>query len=125
MGLFSTLLGTADEMDQDDLLEEYQELMAHQEELVSGYSFIRDTIIFTNKRLIIVDKQGLTGKKKVMISVAYKAISRFCIETSGHLDFDGELRLWIGSEKEPSIIEEFDSGVNLIDVQRILARYAL
>jgi len=53
--------------------------------------------IFTNKRLILVDKQGITGKKIEYFSVVYKSISRFSIETAGNFDLDAELKIWISS----------------------------
>lgn len=48
--------------------------------------------MFTNKRLIFVDKQGFTGKKVEHMSVVYKSISRFSIETAGSFDLDAELK---------------------------------
>ena len=88
-----------------------------------GFKLIRDTFIFTNKRLILVDKQGLSGKKTEYLSIGYKSISRFSIETSGHFDLDAELKIWISSEQQASIQKKFNKKVNIYDVQKILAKH--
>jgi hypothetical protein len=62
---------------------------------------IRDTFIFTTKRLILVDKQG-NGKNRIQINFL-KSISRFSIETAGTFDLDAELKIWVSSELQPSI----------------------
>ena len=81
---------------------------------------IRDTFIFTDRRLILVDIQGLTGKKTQYMSIPYSKITRFSIETSGHFDLDAELKLWIGSDKEP-LEKTFNKKVNIYDLQKVLA----
>ena len=68
-----------------------------------AFKLLRDVYIFTSKRLILVDKQGLTGKKVEMLSIPYRAISRFSVETAGHFDLDAELKIWISSGVEPAI----------------------
>jgi len=81
--------------------------------------------IFTNKRLILVDKQGLTGKKIEYFSVVYKSISRFSIETAGNFDLDAELKIWISSEVNPSVSKKFNKQVNIYDLQKVLANHVL
>lgn len=61
---------------------------------VAAYRTIRDSAIFTNKRLIIRDAQGLTGKKIEMYSIPYSSINMWSSENSGKLDFNSELELW-------------------------------
>lgn len=51
-----------------------------------AYQLVRDSFLFTNKRLILVDKQGITGKKVEYHSILYKSISHFAVETSGNSD---------------------------------------
>jgi hypothetical protein len=63
MGLFSGLLGNAGEVKKEDLLKEYSNLLIEGESIEIGFKLIRDTFIFTSKRLILIDKQGLTGSK--------------------------------------------------------------
>ncbi|MTI30325.1 PH domain-containing protein [Cytophagales bacterium RKSG123] len=125
MGLFSSLLGNAGVVDLEKLISEYNMLLVEGEEIEIGFKLIRDTFIFTNKRLLLVDKQGITGKKTEYLSVSYKSISRFSIETAGTLDLDAELKIWISSEFKPSIIKKFNKSVNVYDVQKVLAQHVL
>ena len=125
MGFFSALLGNAGVVQPTELHSEYGILLAGGEAIEIGFQLVRDVFIFTNKRLILVEKQGLTGKKTDYLSVAYKSISRFGIETAGHLDLDAELKIWVSSEAEPSIVRKFNSQVNIYDVQRVLAQHVL
>ncbi|MBD2720591.1 PH domain-containing protein [Hymenobacter armeniacus] len=125
MGFFSGLLENAGTVQPADLTNEYGQLLASGETIEIGFKLVRDVFIFTNKRLIMVDKQGVTGKKAEYLSVAYKSISRFSIETAGHLDLDAELKIWVSSETLPSITRKFNSQVNIYDVQRVLAQHVL
>lgn len=63
MGLFSALLGNAGAVSQEELTKKYGQLLTEEEEIELGFKLIRDTFIFTNKRLILVDVQGITGNK--------------------------------------------------------------
>lgn len=125
MGLFSALMGNAGVVSQEELNREYGKLLTEGEELELGFKLIRDTFIFTSKRLILVDKQGLTGSKTEYMSVAYKSISRFSIETAGTFDLDAELKIWISGEAAPSITKKFNKSVNVYDVQKVLAHHVL
>ena len=125
MGLFSSLLGNASTVTKEDLQKNYGQLLIQGEEIQLGFKLIRDTFIFTNKRLILIDVQGLTGSKTEYLSVAYKSISKFSIETAGTFDLDAELKIWISSEAIPSIKKKFNKSVNVYDVQNVLAYYVL
>jgi len=125
MGIFSAMLGNAGSVSQEDLLKKYGQLLIDNEEIEMGFKLIRDTFIFTNKRLILVDVQGLTGSKTEYKSIAYKSITRFSIETAGTFDLDAELKIWVSSELQPSIVKQFNKSVNVYDVQKILAHHVL
>lgn len=125
MGLFSALLGNAGAVSQEELVKKYGQLLTEGEELELGFKLLRDTFIFTNKRMILVDVQGFTGSKTEYKSVTYKSITRFSIETAGTFDLDAELKIWISSEVEPSIRKQFNKSVNVYEVQRLLAFYVL
>lgn len=125
MGIFSSLLGNAGAVPLEELQKEYGKLLVHGEDLELGFKLFRDVIIFTTKRLILVDKQGLTGSKVEYKSVPYKSISRFSVETAGTFDLDAELKIWISSEQLPSISKQFNKSVNVYDVHRVLATYVL
>ena len=125
MGFFSAILGNAGVAQPAELHTEYGVLLASGEAIEIGFKLMRDVFIFTNKRLILVDKQGLTGKKIEYLSVLYKSISRFAIETAGHMDLDAELKIWVSSEALPSITRKFNKQVNIYDVQKVLAEHVL
>ena len=125
MGLFSALLGNAGAVDQEKLVKEYQKLLIVGEQIELGFKLIRDTFIFTNKRLILVEKQGITGSKIEYKSIIYKSISRFSVETAGTFDLEAELKIWVSSETNPSIVKQFNKSVNVYDVQNVLAHHVL
>lgn len=125
MGLFSGLLGNAGAVTKDSLDKEFGTLLCEGEQFELGFKILRDMFIFTNKRLILVDKQGLTGSKIEYKSVGYKSISRFSVETAGTFDLDAELKIWVSSETVPSISKKFNSSVNVYDVQKVLAKHVL
>ncbi|NRT11378.1 PH domain-containing protein [Flavobacterium sp. 14A] len=125
MGLFSALLGNAGSVSQEQLFKEYGQLLIEGEQIELGFKLIRDTFLFTTKRLILVDKQGLTASKTEYKSIAYKSITRFSIETAGTFDLDAELKIWVSSELQPSIRKQFNKSVNVYEVQKILAYHVL
>ncbi len=124
MGIISGLLGNAGVVDGAALTEEYSNLLTEGESVEVGFKLIRDIFIFTNKRMILVDKQGLTGKKTEYLSVVYKSISRFSIETAGHFDLDAELKIWVSGQQNP-IEKTFNKKVNIYDLQKVLADHVL
>ena len=124
MGLLSGLMGNASEIDDSDLEKVLANTLIDGEQVEKAYKVIRDLFIFTNKRLILVDKQGMTGSKMEMVSIAYSKITKFSKESAGHFDLDAELKIWVGSDPTP-ISKEFKSGDNINDVYRIISQHAL
>ncbi len=90
MGLLDGLLGNASELDPQELNQEFSPILADNEQVELGFKLIRDMFVFTNKRMIIIDKQGITGKKVEYHSVPYKSITHFIVESAGHFDMDSE-----------------------------------
>ncbi|WP_166421525.1 PH domain-containing protein [Pseudoalteromonas sp. Z1A8] len=124
MGLLSGLIGNASEVDDSDLEKILANTLIEGEQVEKAYKVVRDMFIFTNKRLILIDKQGMTGSKMEMVSVAYSKITKFSKESAGHFDLDAELKIWVGSDPTP-ISKEFKSGDNINDVYRIISQHAL
>ena len=122
MGLFSGMLGNAGVVEAEELQADYEQLITENESIEVGFKVIRDTFIFTTRRLIIVDVQGITGKKTSYLSIPYNKITKFSIETAGHFDLDAELKLWIGSDPTP-IEKKFNKKINIYDLQKILASH--
>lgn len=95
MGIMSKILGNAGEIDAEELQLEYGVLLNDDEKISCGYKVVRDTFMFTNRRLLLVDVQGITGKKIQYLSVPYNKITAFSVETAGTLDLDAELKIWV------------------------------
>jgi hypothetical protein len=125
VGLLSGLMGNASIVDSNEIQKEFSYLLIDGETIELGFKLIRDMFIFTNKRLILVDKQGITGSKLEYKSVTYKSISRFSIETAGTFDLEAELKIWVSGEQLPSIQKQFTKAVNVYDVQKVLATHVL
>jgi hypothetical protein len=89
-----------------------------------AYRIIRDLFVFTDKRLILIDKQGLTGTKAEYHSIPYKFISHFSVETSGTFDMDAEMKIYISGNMNP-IQREFKRGTDIKGVQKTLAELIL
>ncbi|RVT45869.1 PH domain-containing protein [Rheinheimera sediminis] len=122
MGLFSGLLGNAGHIDLAEVEEEFSQILLADEKLQQAYKVIRDLIVFTDKRLILVDKQGLTGSKKQFMSIPYRSIVRFSAETKGHFDLESDLHIWLSSA-DTAITKTFNKDSSILDVQKALALY--
>ena len=125
MGIFSALIGNAGSVSQEELIKKYGKLLIDSEEIELGFKLIRDTFIFTNKRLILVEVHGITGSKTEYKSITYKSITRFSIETAGTFDLEAELKIWVSSETMPSIKKQFNKSVDVYEVQKVLAHHIL
>ena len=123
MGLLGGLMGNASEVDGDKLQKELAEVLVAGESVDSAYKVLRDTFVFTNKRLILIDRQGLTGKKVEYLSVPYKSMVSFAVETAGTFDMDSELKIWISGQ---GVLQKtFSKGSNIVKVQQSLAKYVV
>ncbi|MEU8677563.1 PH domain-containing protein [Streptomyces sp. NPDC048560] len=116
------LFGNAHTIEPEKAQEEYARLLAQGEQISAAYLLIRDTILFTGHRLILVDKQGITGKKVEYHSVPYRSITHFSVETAGTFDLEAELNIWISGAPLP-VTKTFSKGVDIYEVQAILAQY--
>ena len=121
MGLFSGLIGNASTHSNDKVEDKLRDFLIPGEQVELAFKLVRDLVVFTDKRLILVDKQGMTGKKAEYKSIPYTSISRFSVETTGHFDLDSELSIWISSALEPAEVLQFGKDRNILDVQKALA----
>ncbi|MFD7521648.1 PH domain-containing protein [Paenibacillus chitinolyticus] len=124
MGILDGLLGNASELSPEKLQKELEPFLIPGEQVQIAYKIIRDGFVFTNKRLILIDKQGVTGSKVEYMSVPYKSIIRFAKESAGTFDLDAELKIWLSSTHEP-IVKKFNKSANINDVYAMLSRYVL
>lgn len=124
MGFLDGLMGNASEVEPERIEGEFAQVLASGERIEKAYLLIRDLFVFTNKRLILVDKQGMTGNKVEYHSLPYRNITHFSVETAGHFDLDAELKIWISGSPAP-IQKQFNKKLNIYDVQSVLASYVL
>ncbi len=64
------------------------------EEVIYEFNAPRDVFVVTNKKVILIDIQGLTGKKKEVLIIPFSKITAFSTETAGTFDFDLEVKIW-------------------------------
>lgn len=103
--------------------QDIQPLLVKNETIIRTYKSVRDYVMFTNKRIIAVNVQEITGKKKDFTSLPYSRIQVFSIETSGHFDLDSELELYISSIGK--IKFEFVGNCNIADIAKIISTFVL
>ena len=91
--------------------------------IIGCYQSIRDGIVFTDKRIIAINVQGLTGKKKDFTSLPYSKIQAYSVETAGVLDTDCELDLWFSGLGKVRF--EFIHTMNIADICRLISEKVL
>ena len=101
MGLLEMVLGNSSEVSQQEIEKHFNGVLFDGETVEKGYKVIRDIWLFTSHRLIILDIQGITGKKKEFHSVPYKSIRQFSVETAGSFDDDCEMKLYVAGMAMP------------------------
>lgn len=115
MGLFS-----ATEINVEDVQRDYGPILAPGERVLAAFKTMRDLVFLTNYRFALVDVQGLTGRKVEVITIPYRSITRFSVETAGTFDIDADLKVWITGEGAP-IEVKVGRKSDTANIQRILA----
>ena len=93
------------------------------EDMVQAFETIRDQVIFTTKRIIVVNVKGITGKKRSYISYPYSKVQYFGVESAGLLDIDSELILAFTDGSKLSF--DFRSNVDIIKISKCVAQFVL
>lgn len=124
MGIFNAILGQASEVSIEKIQKEFESVLVPGESIQKAYRIIRDMFVFTNKRLILIDKQGITGSKADYMTIPYSSITKFSKESAGLMDLDAELKIWIRGEDAP-IKKQFGKDNNINEVYQILSQYVL
>ena len=124
MSFIQHLFGNATEVDAVKMQVEFASIMVNGESVAKAFRLFRDLLIMTNHRLIVVNKQGVTGTKQEITSIPWKSIKKFSCENAGLLDGDGELKIWLTGEPNP-IKWELSKTINIRDVYAFLSHYVL
>jgi hypothetical protein len=106
-----------------DIMPAVAPLLIQGEQAISCFKAVRDFVVFTNKRLIAVNVQGITGKKRDFTSLPYSKIQAFSIETAGTFDLDAELDLWFSGLGKVRL--EFKGKSDVRQLSHMIATYTL
>ena len=98
-------------------------LLIPNEKVLGSYTAVRDYVVFTDKRVISVNVQGMTGKKKDYTSMPYSKISIFSVETAGTLDLDSELEMYFSGVGKVKF--EFSGKSDIIAIGQAISVYVL
>jgi hypothetical protein len=109
--------------DVNDVMKLVSPMLVEDETVFAAFQGIRDRVIFTTKRVISINVQGLTGKKKDFTSLPYSKIQAFSIETAGTFDLDCELELYFSGLGKVRF--EFTSGFDIVSFNKIISSYVL
>lgn len=104
-------------------VKDVQSLLIPNEEIRGCFKGIRDYVVFTDKRVISVNVQGITGKKKDFTSLPYSKITAFSVETAGHFDLDSELELWFSGLGKVRF--EFAGSTNIVQIGQDISQFIL
>jgi len=107
--------------------DEYQsivsKLLIDGERVLGAYKSFRDGVVFTDRRIIAVNVQGITGSKKDFTSLPYKNIVAFSVETAGTFDLDAELEIYFSALGKVKF--EFTGTTNMVEISNLIARATL
>lgn len=107
----------------DNVNSDIAPLLVNDEQILSAYKGMRDFVVFTSKRIIAVNVQGVTGKKKDFSSLPYSKIQAFSSETAGVFDMDSELELYFSGLGKVKF--EFTGASNIVQISQIIGSYIL
>lgn len=102
---------------------EVPSLLVPGERVVSAYQTVRDQVIFTDRRVFVINVQGITGKKVSYFSYPYSKVQYFGIETAGVFDIDSELILAFSNGARLQF--DFKSNVNIREICALISGYIL
>lgn len=107
--------------------EHLEKMLTKHEKPLFAVKTIRDAAVFTDKRILIADKQGLTGKKIEYCTIPYKSIVTYAIETAGMFDLDSEIKLTLsgGIKLELQFIKSKHMTELLFKVYDTITNYVL
>ncbi|MDK8513522.1 MULTISPECIES: PH domain-containing protein [Actinomycetaceae] len=99
-----------------------ENILVEGEEPYAAYKAARDSAIFTSKRLIVRDAQGLTGKKVEIYSLPYSSIKMWSTKNAGYLDISAEIKLWTMAGH---IGISLDEKIDVRRIDQLIARCVL
>lgn len=98
-------------------------MLVQDEQIMAGFRSVRDSVVFTNKRIIAVNVQGVTGKKTSYLSFPYSKVQAFSIQTAGVLDRDCEIDLYFSTIGKVHF--DIKGSFDIVSFNRIISQYVL
>ena len=124
MGVFTGTAKSSGSAETKKFHASFGQLLVDGEIIEVGFAVLRDTFLFTNKRLIIVEIQGISGRQTEYLSIPYSKILKFSVQTGSSFDLDAELKIWVGGDVIP-MEKKFNKDANVYEVQKVLASHVL
>lgn len=111
------------EADPEGLSSKVSPLLVDGEHVVAAFKTVRDSVVFTDRRLIAINVQGMTGKKQDYTSLPYSKVQAWSVETAGSFDLDAELELWFSGLGRVRL--EFRAKSDIVGLSQMIAQYVL
>ena len=108
-----------------EVKDEVKALLIDGEEIVEAFKTVRDQMIFTNKRIISLDVQGITGKRKSVTSMPYSKVQFFEIQTAGFLEIFPDSELFIYFSNGFTATFEFKAKCDIVKIGKMISNYVL
>lgn len=108
--------------DENGINNTVSKLILPDEKIVGVFKTVRDSVVFTDRRIIATDVKGI-GKKQDVTTIPYRMLNKFSIQTSGVLDADSELEIHLICGE--TLKFEFLGGKSVYEIGQALAKYAL
>lgn len=112
-------------IDLSQVRSEVNGLLVNGEESVMAFKTVRDQLVFTNKRIISIDVQGITGKRKSYTSMPYSKIQFFSVQTPGFIELVPDSELYIVFANGFTATFEFKGRVDIGEIGRMISNYVL
>lgn len=107
----------------DEYATKVGDLLLPGEQIIGAFKALRDGVVFTDKRIIAVNVQGITGRKKDFTSLPYSKIVVFSVETAGSFDLDSELEMYFSGLGKVKF--EFTGQTNVVEIAKVIGSFAL
>ncbi|MDX6805584.1 PH domain-containing protein [Terrihabitans rhizophilus] len=120
MGILDGLMGHGSDVSAAEVQDELKDVLLPGEPVQVAFRVVRDLYVFTDRRMILVDKQGMTGRKVEYFVVPYRAITAYSIENAGRFDLESELKIWVSGMGAP-IQKTLRKGADVRGIQAAIA----
>ncbi|MGJ3235460.1 PH domain-containing protein [Marivirga sp.] len=125
MSFLSKFLNSSGILENSKIMEDYDQLFLDNEEIEVGFKLIEDIFIFTNKRLIVIERKKDQEDILAYTSLPYSQISYFTVEAKKSFDLKSVLKIWLSGQSEVVVEKEFNKSVDVYEVQKMLADHVL